>query len=863
MKNCKILFITTISLFLLCLLPVQKSILAQEYSPMLRSILEFGDVSVKTVNKTDSKLQIEYSIKSMNLIDAKINICEPIFNKSLKSNSIKASKSTLLKNGIARRIIDVDLNNIKSETMVSISIETPDAPAGYQRNYYKYFTLRKTDTGFEIFDPLNPKERKPKESSKDFKIISPNTRMTTLTIQNYSVNISGKILIDYPDPAVTKKGLYGNGVSLWFRNTNNPTVWYHPVLGNVRHTHYDLLDEQGNYSFNFSFSGDLSGYNQAVVLVGRSNSAAIMPVPANGYIIWSDNGYSNYFNESEGAVISINSSTTNISVNQNGIVNQGDGQIFRYMMLARELSIQRYGGSCPYNIPAISARKVVPYDDNNVEVGGVFRIEFDFGSLSWMHYIEINPSSTDFSTVSHEYGHYINYCMWSRAEYSDAERDFKEAWAVFYSFATRCYANKVYGDDLRYWDDNPETGAFTIPTRYNNMRYAYHGKPEIAARACYIWNLYDGYDNDNFKAAEFGGGDNDDMSGYSTRVFDSARNLSSKTFINFHTCFRNGLNPDVQTSVDNIFTFTLTDLYNVPSAKMNSAQVKNLGVNITSPSQVVFSWTPDSYSSQNYYQNRENGYKIYSNNGGGWNLAATVSAGQTSYTYSSYSSTQSYKITAYNTTGESNTPLVFNPLSISISGPTSLALNTNGTWTAISSGGTAPYSYNWEIMRLSNATRAFPSNIWYSVGSNQNTFTTSITAADQRNIKVRCTVIDAQQTSAISNEIQVTLMNEQSLILAGNNDESKNEIPKEYSLVNYPNPFNPTTVITYSLPEAGMVSLKVYNTLGQVVADLVNENKSVGIHKVSFNARNLTSGIYICQIQVNKFSMSKKLLLVK
>lgn len=80
---------------------------------------------------------------------------------------------------------------------------------------------------------------------------------------------------------------------------------------------------------------------------------------------------------------------------------------------------------------------------------------------------------------------------------------------------------------------------------------------------------------------------------------------------------------------------------------------------------------------------------------------------------------------------------------------------------------------------------------------------------------------------------------------------------------NYPNPFNPTTTIAYTIPNDEHVTLKIYNTLGEEVAELVNEIKSAGIYQTNFNAENLPSGIYIYKITAGKYTDSKKLLLVK
>ncbi len=80
---------------------------------------------------------------------------------------------------------------------------------------------------------------------------------------------------------------------------------------------------------------------------------------------------------------------------------------------------------------------------------------------------------------------------------------------------------------------------------------------------------------------------------------------------------------------------------------------------------------------------------------------------------------------------------------------------------------------------------------------------------------------------------------------------------------NYPNPFNPTTSINYSIKLDGFVSLKIYNILGQQVADLVNQDQKAGYYNVGFNASNLPSGIYIYTIKTSGFTSSKKMLLIK
>jgi len=80
---------------------------------------------------------------------------------------------------------------------------------------------------------------------------------------------------------------------------------------------------------------------------------------------------------------------------------------------------------------------------------------------------------------------------------------------------------------------------------------------------------------------------------------------------------------------------------------------------------------------------------------------------------------------------------------------------------------------------------------------------------------------------------------------------------------NYPNPFNPVTQIKYSIPEAGNVTIKVYNVLGKEVASLINEFKEAGKHKVEFSGKQFGSGIYFYTIKAAGFSKTLKMMLLK
>lgn len=94
--------------------------------------------------------------------------------------------------------------------------------------------------------------------------------------------------------------------------------------------------------------------------------------------------------------------------------------------------------------------------------------------------------------------------------------------------------------------------------------------------------------------------------------------------------------------------------------------------------------------------------------------------------------------------------------------------------------------------------------------------------------------------------------------------EQVDAVPTSYSLTqNYPNPFNPTTNINFSIPKTEFVSLKVYNMLGQEVAELVNSELTAGTYSIDFKAENISSGIYMYTLTSGNYSVTKKMMLVK
>jgi len=88
--------------------------------------------------------------------------------------------------------------------------------------------------------------------------------------------------------------------------------------------------------------------------------------------------------------------------------------------------------------------------------------------------------------------------------------------------------------------------------------------------------------------------------------------------------------------------------------------------------------------------------------------------------------------------------------------------------------------------------------------------------------------------------------------------------PDTYGLAqNFPNPFNPETTINFSLAQAGFTTLRVYNMLGEEVAELLNGYRNAGIQEITFDASTLSSGVYFYQLESGDFKMTKKMVLMK
>ena len=160
-----------------------------------------------------------------------------------------------------------------------------------------------------------------------------------------------------------------------------------------------------------------------------------------------------------------------------------------------------------------------------------------------------------------------------------------------------------------------------------------------------------------------------------------------------------------------------------------------------------------------------------------------------------------------------------------------------------------------EIERSSHTERSRSMTDWEKIGFINGNGTTSQSHSysfSDHNLSTgkyvyRLKQIDFDGTFSYSNEVEVDL-----------------SLPQTFSLEqNFPNPFNPSTSIQYAVSSRQLVTLKVYDLLGNEIATLVNENKPAGNYEVSFDAKNLSSGTYFYKLQAGSFVETKKMMMIK
>jgi hypothetical protein len=201
--------------------------------------------------------------------------------------------------------------------------------------------------------------------------------------------------------------------------------------------------------------------------------------------------------------------------------------------------------------------------------------------------------------------------------------------------------------------------------------------------------------------------------------------------------------------------------------------------------------------------------------------------------------------------------------SVAVMGPDSLAPGQVGSFNASPTGGVVKsinripeyVLYRWERRELAGD--------WQEIDSGPQQM--SINQSGTENFWLRCEVTDHYGFKKMSNELPVVVDENVSLDISIPDPG----LPDRTSLTgNYPNPFNPTTTIQYSLNNPAQVTLRIMNSLGQVVRTLVNERQPAGYQTVQWEGKNdlgqsLPSGVYFYRLEVGEYVATKKMVLMK
>lgn len=195
------------------------------------------------------------------------------------------------------------------------------------------------------------------------------------------------------------------------------------------------------------------------------------------------------------------------------------------------------------------------------------------------------------------------------------------------------------------------------------------------------------------------------------------------------------------------------------------------------------------------------------------------------------------------------------------SGPACIPLGTNGVFSATVWGGQPPFSYNWQYKPLclgSEGGYDVGCDTWSYAGSGASI---SFGAAMTTSFDLRVTVTDNGGRVDTDTEYGVDIGNP----CPSNMQEVEMALATEPVVLypNYPNPFNPTTVVRFSLSEGAPVVLAVYDVLGREVARLAEDWREAGEHTVSFAAGALPGGVYLYRLQTPTAARMGRMLLLK
>lgn len=670
--------------------------------------------------------------------------------------------------------------------------------------------------------------------------------------------IEGRVIFfdEYQD--VDNVGMYGVKVYLYFQKSLSDIDinLVHPVSGKTEGVHYATCDINGHFQFHFTGPTDWSEYKFVKLYVGRENTAAkliggpkLLVTKPNGQV--EDSTFPFYTRR-------LPITDLNHIAHSNVIIRVAppDGAILRNMLLSYDYLHAIHSASnisMPFTLDQIDVLKDAPTTDNPEvdEYNG--RFAYLGGTL-----IRIRQDLYYLYLSAHEYGHYFLYKLLDLPSYWTAGETIKEGYATFQGFAVMNYASAMhneypFGDG---WEiSNLEESQFN-PSKFSGVSYS-NKNLGVCRFAAHLWGLYDGTSAFNdFYARRYRPLANDDVQGGNfylgngtyvpylpKRVFQQLHDFDWfwGDAEDFYEESRENLSSELQSSVDALWDFVNSST-NTP--RMKSAQISSASTNwspSSSPTEVVFSISDGSYTTDFNYRNfasyTSDGYNIYKsvNNGASWTLinSALIPPTQTSFTYSNSPTIRyKYKITAANPSGDSYNPkyIDLEHVLAQIDGVDALPEGETYTWYANPIHGKAPYTYKWYVKL---------SSIWEQVSTSS-----SYTRTCNEDFDLKLEVTDSWGESDAT---------EMHIILTGGQwKRSPNLVDNTTTTfglsANYPNPFSIESTIEYFIPTEGYVKLEVFDVLGQQVDILVNESLQSGKYSELLKGDKLSAGNYLVKM---------------
>lgn len=376
-----------------------------------------------------------------------------------------------------------------------------------------------------------------------------------------TVHLAGRFETSYRGRP--SRGAYGLRVYLLFRRAGG-TGWERaapPSGRSRRHRTFDVLAEDGGFRFDLATADDLSAYDEvAVVPALQSDAVQLVPTPAGSLAL---DDTTTVLPLADAIRVPLPAAGPVRAEALRAEVRPEVGVIVRYATLAREFVVALYDGAPPFDLPPVRVERS--------QGGGYVFQALDPDALALGgHEIELNVARGLSATlVGHEYGHYASFQMWGAdpLRYTLRNRNLREGWAIFFSFAVRAYAAAQYGDvDLA--SSNPERAAFTDGfagrARYQGIVYG-RSRPDYAAIGSLLWSLYDRAAPSPFEYEDDGlgslAGDNDDIAGGVALVeavrTTRTRLLAEAGIAEVVQTFRAAMPPEVGPSIEGAQDFFL------------------------------------------------------------------------------------------------------------------------------------------------------------------------------------------------------------------------------------------------------------------------------------------------------------------